>query len=232
MIEKTPDQLGWNIFARELAAILHARGLRLGHLNDQAGIHPARVSRLQRSLREPKFNMLPPEDLEHVMEVFEFSPDEQVRMKAAILATAIENILMGRINQLDALQAVDQIFPILCRALREQGDSPSGIGAVKTAGALEATSPEMEAQLEVALNSLDNAVLAQYLAKWDKNARDQRRNQRLAREQFRAALDALDALPPSARELDEWLVWHTQALQGLAATERAILDTGNVSHVS
>ena len=224
MTENPSAQRGWNIFARELANILHARGLRLGHLNDRAGIHPSRVSRLQRSLREPRFNVLPTTDLEHVMEVFQFTPNEQVRMRAAILATAIENMLMGRINSLDALEAVDQIFPILCRALTDHGESSSGMGAVKTASAVDMPSPEVVERFESALDSLDTAVLTQYLAEWETPREDQEYYRRFARDQFRGALDALDALRAQDREQHEWLVWHAQALQGLAQTERALLD--------
>jgi hypothetical protein len=43
-VEKSSKR--WNLFARELEDILEEHGLRLGHLNDRAGLHPQKVSRL------------------------------------------------------------------------------------------------------------------------------------------------------------------------------------------
>src|SRR5690349_20119111 len=137
----------WNIFARELAAILRARDLRLGHLNDRAGIDPERVRRLQRSLREPKFNVLPPDDLERVAAVFELDAEERIQLRAAILATAIEEMLMGRIDARDALAAADAILPILRRALRDHGHERPGLGAIKEGPAGPYGSDEADARL-------------------------------------------------------------------------------------
>ena len=46
-----------------------------------------------------------PAELERVYDVFDFTPEERLRVRAAILATAIEKMLMDRINADDALIA-------------------------------------------------------------------------------------------------------------------------------
>ena len=62
----------WNIFARELEDILASRGLRLGHLDDRAGIHREKVRRLRQSLLRPKsFPVLNPSEMEAVAETFQ-----------------------------------------------------------------------------------------------------------------------------------------------------------------
>ena len=68
---KRSQEPEWNIFARELQIILAHHNFRLGHLNDRAGIHPQKVARLQRSLRQPKFNVLSPSELSGMAKVLD-----------------------------------------------------------------------------------------------------------------------------------------------------------------
>lgn len=213
---------GWNIFACELAAILHAKGYRLGQLDDRAGIHPQRISRLQRSLREPRFHVLPPDDLDSIAKAFDMNEDEKIRLRAAILATAIEEMLMGRIDATDALAAANAIFPLLYAALREHGPVSPSIGAIK--GAIAAAdnslgSAELDATLEDALEQLDAATLTVYLASTQRE--DARSTSiRRASEQLRAARAKLEAMPGAVREQETWLVWHAEVLKGLSAVDQ------------
>ena len=121
----------WNIFARELRDILANHDARLGQLNDRANIHPQKVARLQHSLSVPRFNVLTPDELERVSLVFNFTPDEVLRLRAAILTTAIEEMLMSRINHLDAYLAANQILPIMYASLVNSNHTNSGLGAIK-----------------------------------------------------------------------------------------------------
>src|SRR5579859_204278 len=92
------SQRGWNLFARVLQEILVAHGVGLGHLDDRANIHPEKVRRLQRSLQAPKsFPVLNIEEMEQVITVFRLNRQEKVRLRAAILATSVEETLMDRI---------------------------------------------------------------------------------------------------------------------------------------
>jgi hypothetical protein len=75
MIQETGGGTSWNLFARELAALLQARhpDLGLGHLGDRTTMHRENVRRLRWSLEQPTPNHLPvvsPDDLEHVVTVF------------------------------------------------------------------------------------------------------------------------------------------------------------------
>src|SRR5436190_2098089 len=101
----------WNLFARELENILAARGLKLGLLDDRVGIHREKVRRLQQSLLTPKrFPVLNPEEIDLLVQAFHLSEGEWVRLQAAMLATAIERMLMERIDQDNALLASEQIY--------------------------------------------------------------------------------------------------------------------------
>lgn len=122
----------WNIFARELEDILSRRGCRLGQLDDRAGIHPQKVSRLQHSLRQPKcFPVLNPRELEATVLAFSLDEDEQHTLRAAVLTTAIEEMLMDRINQDDAFLAAEQIFPIIVQIINKHKSDDYGLAKVR-----------------------------------------------------------------------------------------------------
>src|SRR5437016_4855937 len=113
---------GWNLFARMLQEILALHGFGLGHLDDnpEVHVHKEKVRRLQKSIREniPRFPMLTPDELERVITAYRLNDSEQLRLRAAVLTTAIEITLMERINQYEALEAAEEILPILERVLR------------------------------------------------------------------------------------------------------------------
>jgi site-specific recombinase XerD len=111
-----PEYPRWNIFARELEGILAARGLRLGHLNDRGVVlHPEKVRRLQRSLTSANhLTTLNPEELDRLIALMHLSADEQKRLHAALLATAVEMVLLDRMAQPQALSLANEVFFALC----------------------------------------------------------------------------------------------------------------------
>lgn len=208
---------GWNLFARELALILNGRGYRLGQLDDRAGIHPQKVSRLKRALRQPRFNVLSPDDLERVTSAFGLTNEETLRLRAAVLATAIEDMLMDRIDAEDALTAAEQIFPVLVRALRERALSASGIGAIK--GGEMDVSERDESQLEEALRLLDSAMLYLHLAGGVTPERAARYGD-LAQTTLRTALTLLDQSSPGEQSSATWQEWREEILRAEQAARR------------
>ncbi len=212
---------GWNIFARELESVLLVHGFRLGHLNDRAHIHPEKVRRLQQSLIKPRFHVLPPEELEHVSVVFGFTDDEQLRLRAAVLATAMEDMLMDRIHPEDAFAAADQIFPLLFQALKAATDDTQGIGAIKGMPAEKQVEFDRLDGIDEALDEIDSALLALHLSL---AGRVDKRTDYLhqARQGFISALSKLDQLPHDLRSDQAWIIWHAEAHSGLAAAERSL----------
>jgi hypothetical protein len=119
MITDETIHRGWNLFARVLQDMLAEHGLGLGHLDDRTNIHPEKVRRLQRSLKVPKsFPVLNIDEMEQLITALRLNRQEKIRLRAAILATSIEETLMDRINQEDALKAAEQIFRIMSRPCR------------------------------------------------------------------------------------------------------------------
>ena len=142
---------GWNLFARVLQEILAEHGLGLGHLDDRTNIHPEKVRRLQRSLKIPKsFPVLNIDEMEQVITVFQLKRNEKTRLRAALLATSIEETLMDRINSEDALRAAEQILAIIEQALEEHVHYLVGIGAIK-GGIMMSEESEIDRKLGSAL---------------------------------------------------------------------------------
>lgn len=215
----------WNIFARVFDRILHKHGNTLWQLTTLAGIHPEKIRRIQQSLHQTRFNVLSPQDLEKVAAACGFTPDEIVQIRAAILATAIEKMLMDRINKDDALAAGEQIYPILYKALKKHEVDPYGLGEAKGASAAVAMQPPSiepdDEALEPVIEGLEAANLLLYLAD-TAEGEEGAQYARLARARFLAALSALEAMDGDIRSHQPWLVWHAETLSGLAHAEKRL----------
>lgn len=216
---------GWNLFARVLHDLLAARGYRLGHLDDRAQVHPFKVSRLQRSLSAPKsFPVLTPEEMEEVSRVFGLTCAEQIRLRAALLATAMEEMLMDRINHEDALRAAEQILPILERALHAH-DGDQGLGLARgTGGALAVPEGEtaLGRYLGPALANIDRATLALHLSR---SAQD--RQERIA--YARRACEAFETASHNSRRPTRPSRPLTPGASGRPKRKRVARLPGNVS---
>src|SRR5262245_59913771 len=112
--ERTSDQR-WSLFACELDDILNDHGLRLGHLDnrkDAVGVplaHREMVRRLQHSLHMPTaLPVLNPEQLDAVIQSIPFTHEEQDRLHAALLATAIQRLLVDRTTVVNARAIAEQ----------------------------------------------------------------------------------------------------------------------------
>lgn len=217
---------GWNLFARVLQEILVAHGLGLGHLDDRANIHPEKVRRLQRSLITPKsFPVLNIGEMEQVIIAFRLNRQEKTRLRAAILATSIEETLMDRINQDDALRAAEQILRIIEQALQEHAHELAGIGAVK-GGSMMSGESEIDQKLGSALSMIDHAVLALHLSRNADSQTERVERTRQALEGFRAALAELDHAAPALKVSVAWQVWHDEAQNGLATAQSRLTELG------
>lgn len=221
------SQKGWNLFARILQEILVARGLGLGHLDDRASIHSEKVRRLQRSLQVPKsFPVLNIEEMEQVITVFRLSRHEQMRLRAAILATSIEETLMDRIQQDDALKAAEQIFSIIEQALQEHTHDLVGIGAIKGGGLMRADESEIEGKLGGALAAIDHATLALHLSRTADSQTERVERAQQAQASFLSALAQLDRASPSLKGSEAWRVWRDEAQNGLTVAQRRLGSLG------
>ena len=219
---------GWNLFARVLQEVLAAHGVGLGYLDDRVKIHPEKVRRLQRSLKVPKsFPVLNIDEMEQVFIVFRLNRREKTRLRAALLATAIEQTLMDRINQHDALRAAEQILPIIEHALDTYADEPLGIGAVKgEGGAVMPDEAEIERELGGALSAIDRAQLSLHLSHNVESHAERVERAREAWDSFEAALVLLEAVESAFKAQEVWRVWYDEAQQGQRTAKERLAALG------
>jgi hypothetical protein len=218
---------GWNLFASVLQEILAAHGLGLGHLDDRANIHREKVRRLQLSLKVPKsFPVLNIDEMERVITTFRLNRKEKIRLRAAVLATSIEETLMDRINPDDALKAAGQILGIIEQALREHAHDLAGIGAVKGGSIMMSEESEIDRKLGDALTAIDHATIALHLSRNADSQVERVECAQQARVSFIAALVELDKAAPLLKGSDAWLVWHNEAQNGLNAAQSRLASLG------
>jgi hypothetical protein len=218
-------EMRWNIFARELQDIMQAHGNALGVIDDRTAIHREKVRRLQKSLLTPKrFPLLSPNDLDMLIQEFELSPDEVIRLRAAVLATSVEATLMGRISQHDALRAAEQVFEITLDSLRIEDNAFQSVrhGGEYTSQA----SPDSDGDASVpesALAAIDWAMLSIHLAMQSNSSLQRLTYLRQARETFDFALEELDV----AEDATAADVWREEANQGLTIVTTELDDLGD-----
>lgn len=217
----------WNLFARELEDILAVHGRCLGQLDDRTGIHREKVRRLRRSLEQPRsFPTLNPEEMDRVVDTFALSDDEVLHLRAAILATSVEALLMDRINQDDALRAAEQIFPVILAALREQQDGTNGMSAIRGRGVIIFEETDTDVALAAALEAIDCATLALHLSRHVAAQRERIERARQAQEGFTVALAELAEAPDAVCGTAAWHAWRDEAQGGLAAARERLAELG------
>ncbi len=222
----SPDAIRWNIFARELEDVLHAHDLRLGHLDDKAIVlHREKVRRLQQSLLRPtQFPTLNPEEMDRLGETLRLTDAEFTRLRAALLATAIERILMDRIDPYAALMGANDAFTIIFEAM-QSATPPAHLARAKD-GAFIGADDEQEgdAAYATALAQIDPATLALHTSLHATSAAARLANAREAYSAFVSALEQLDLTHRPAQTSEEWAVWRREALQGRQQAEALLND--------
>lgn len=219
-----PSGKRWNIFARELDAILQAHRFNLGHLTTKLGIHTEKVRRLKQSLTSSTFrsHLLNPQELEEISQAFQFTAEEQLRLRAALLATAIEELLMNRIDPDSALEAAEEVFPLLLRALHRRLGRQRGLAATRKDAF--ASNTAIEDTFEPILQQLNHAMLALHLGLLG-SPLEQMEQTCNAVSGFTAVLAELEDLlrrNPDLHADAAWQLWYTEAQNNLARAQQQI----------
>ena len=208
-----------NRFARELEDILQARGKRLTDLY-HAGIYREQVRRLRRSLREVgRFPLLSLAEIDRIILHYQLTEDEIVRLRAALVATAVERMLFSRqIPITAALQATDEVFVIVSRAMRDSQladvrgdpdldrrfpgqeqrphqplDPVAAHGLATDEDTDELDDSDISELLDDTLDQLDRATLALHLGVLSRSRRDRIHYLQAAVHDYQAALEVLAA---------------------------------------
>ncbi len=151
----------WNLFARELTDILTIRHIPLEQLHLHISILPDKVRRLHLSLFVPNsFPVLSQEEMNRLAEVCSLTESELLRLRAALMATAIEKLLIDRLQPDDALQAANTLLPIIADALKQQMDILNPFDTTQRGDIIFAEDDEGDLALLSAWHAIDSGTLA------------------------------------------------------------------------
>lgn len=211
----------WNIFARELEGILAAHGLRLSQLDDRGIVyHREKVRRLQQSLKSPgHLATLNPEEIARLVAILGLSDLEQQRLRASLLATAVEMALLDRVEAQVALMAADDVFNILFAAIKARPEMTVASSSVKAGNFTNEEEPDGDERFEQALDLLDRAYLALLSGKYAFSRSARIACARAAAGAFAQALQALQNCRVPSQESEEWRYWYDEAESGRQMVE-------------
>lgn len=160
---------------------------------------------------------------------FDLKPEEEARLRAALLATAVEMLLMDRVDMQIALQAADEAFQALLSAIQLE-PPPPGMSGVRDPAPLEAYSVAVEypEPLARAIDAIDRATLALHLS--EGQAPTTERVDRAAEAQmgYTRALAVLQQPPDAEVDREIWAYWRDEATRWKASASQrllALLDT-------
>jgi hypothetical protein len=218
------SQKRWNLFAHELKRILATRQLDLGQLPDLIGVDAEKIARLQRSLYEPRlFPLLDEDEMRLLAHQLQLSDEEITDLHAALLATAVNRMLIDRIQQDDALLATEQIFPIILGSLqarlRNSLDTTRG-----DSSSIEDTGPDEI--FSTAQEATEDGALALQLSRRVSSHRERLTYARQALTHFHEALKELDDVDDELRQLRSWNYWRNRALKGRTQVQQRIDELG------
>jgi uncharacterized small protein (DUF1192 family) len=227
MPDQTISGKRWNVFARELEDVLAVHHLSIGQLDDRFDIHREKVRRLNQSLLMPKsFPVLNTEEMEHLVNTLQLSEAEIIRLRAAILATAIERTLMDRINQEDALVAAEQLLPLISKAMQDQINSITGIGAIRREETISSGYDESDLALESAIEAINKGTIALHLSYNVSSHIERVERAREARHHFEVAQAELEEVDDDARMLASWKYCYNEAQNRQAEAEERLEELG------
>jgi hypothetical protein len=212
----------WNIFVRELTAILAARHIRVETLSEEIAIFPDKVRRLAQSLSEPgSFPILNADEMAELIRKFHLSNEEVLRLNTAIIATSLEKTLLGYLDQEAALSIADTAFPQILAALR-QADNDANDPDTKRGDRSLGLDNTNERALNAANRSLEDGELALHRSLNTTSPGERIDSARHACQCFEQALRDLDTAEEHIRQTQGWHNWRAK-IQRLLAVARAHL---------
>lgn len=209
----------WNIFARTLEDILLKRNLNWRDLSTQAHIEQDIVDRLQASLVSPtSFPVLSIEEMDEITDIFNIDPQETLQLRAALIATSVERMLIERVESQTALQAAEQVFALTLDALiRQKGEKHGGLISLSDDGP--------QKFFNWVQQCIDDGKSARQLS------RSTSRQERISRLQsalshFEQAINLLESEKASLGSLRYWNQYRQQAQQEYDRTWKELNSLG------
>ncbi len=224
MDQKDPPFLAdWNIFVRELQSVLQKNGLELKQLGDHVSISQYALQRLIQSANTPpELPILSEEEMKQLSPLID--PEDAVRLKAALLAIAVQRELMLYMWRDDTQRMAEQIFPIIFSSLKQHDDEldpddtrHSDFEAMQDSPTIRLAARQIDSGLE----RLRESKLVM-----DHSSRVSKAYQ--AHKNFTNALNCLDSSKPAEKQKTAWRSLDRQVRQGLAEAESVLRKCGEI----
>jgi hypothetical protein len=208
----------WNIFARELEIVLRKHGFQMGQLVSQGIVfNSQKIVRLQRSLTSAKhLSTLSPEEMERLITIMQLDDLEQKQLNAALLATAVERILLDRIEPLVALMAANDVFHILFEAMQNQ---PGTMAGVKGGTMIDDVECVGDAPFMEALDLIDRATLTIHVSRNAGSIAARFARAHEAFDTYTQAQELLQKAQDPPHEHEDWLYWYNEARSGCTSAK-------------
>ncbi len=216
----------WNIFARELEDVLSKRGLRITQLDDRGVVsHREKTRRLRHSLTSPKhLTTLNPTEMERLTTTMQLTDDEQKRLLAALLATAVEMTLMDRVAADVALMAANSVFTILFNAMRAEPNL-FDTTQIKAGNMRDNEETFGDAVFTEALDLLDRATLSLHASRNSTTPQARTTHAHEALAGFTRTLELLNQSRSPQPRSEGWQGWYDEAVEGQQMAQQ-LVQTG------
>lgn len=247
MATETPYTGPCNIFARELERVLNKHGLTISKLDDlkiiseptpkvtpkdtsenelpkiSNHIERATVGRLNKSLKSPStLPVLSPADLLFVKAAVPLTDDEYKQLLAAVLATAIERILMDRIELEGAYMITEEVLKMMITAMDSKDQSE--LFSITKGLSFAVADPEGDTLYEDGLDLIDQANVSLHLAQGAATEKIKIQHAHEAVSNYDRALQALDKCKATNHQSDDLQAWIQEATAGRKLA--AIIEQG------
>lgn len=244
MSDAIPDPIPpGNLFAHVLEELLRRAGYTVDMLDDipempktptieeyervmKQRVHREIVRRLKRSLEaENCFTTLSPVDIAKVVKNCGLKVADDRRLRAAVLATAVQEQLYRRISPDFAREAAWRILPVMLDALQDDEALDEGVRAFARAARGVIMLPaetEFERRLGDAIEAIELAGLDLSISRSARDAAERAASARRAHERYTFALQRLDGADAALQAEDAWDAWHAEATAGLAEATRRL----------
>ena len=205
----------WNIFARELEALLAIRRARIEALPEEIGLFPDTARRLVQSLSKPDlFPVLNAEEIEALNHKYRLTPDEDLRLNAATIAASLEETLIAYLDQETALSIADSEFLQILAALRQ---AEEGAKDTRRGDTFQVGDNTNDRAFNAALHSFDVGEKAMHRCLNARSQEAQRDAAHSAYESFQQALKHLDKADEHIRRTQGWRDWQAKIRHRLNA---------------
>jgi hypothetical protein len=220
----TEQDRHWNIFAWELQRILATHNYLLSTLQ-QAGISQDKVQRLQESLyTSPGVPVLNPAELTLLRQTLSFSDEELTCLHAALLAAAIQQVLIEHIDKDQTFHMASLMYESARTSLWEQQERKKICGTDRGGDSETGENTYLDTTWIFVKHGLDTGDLVLQLSHYASSHKTKIKKAREAYTAFESALFELNSLDSAIKAMSIWRKRYNEARFGMEAARQRLKE--------